>query len=165
MRLRRGTKERIDMLGIGIDTGGTCTDAVIFDHETGKVLGSGKASTTKQNLEIGIANALDTLPQELVKQAGNIALSTTLATNACLENKGARAKLLLIGFNQNLMDDLKEVYAAYGMRDMTRFICIDGKAEGAYNNPQDPDWDSMRRHAGEYFGDCDSLGIVQLYPR
>ena len=67
------------MLGIGIDTGGTCTDAVIYDFETGTVLGNGKALTTKQNLEIGIANALDTLPQELVKQAGNIALSTTLA--------------------------------------------------------------------------------------
>ena len=153
------------MLGIGIDTGGTCTDAVIFDSETGKVLGSGKASTTKQNLEIGIANALDTLPPELVAQAKNIALSTTLATNACLENKGARAKLLLIGFNQDLMDHLKEVYAAYGMRDMTRFVCIDARAEGAYTNPKDPDWDSLREHAGEYFNDCDSVGIVQLYPR
>ena len=96
------------MLGIGIDTGGTCTDAVIYDYDTGKVLGSGKAPTTKQNLEIGIANALDTLPPELVAQAGNIALSTTLATNACLENKGARAKLLLIGFNESLMDGLKD---------------------------------------------------------
>ncbi len=153
------------MLGIGIDTGGTCTDAVIYDYDTGKVLGSGKAPTTKQNLEIGIANALDTLPPELVVQAGNIALSTTLATNACLENKGARAKLLLIGFNENLMDGLKEVYANYGMRDMTRFVCIDGKAEGAYTNPEEPDWDSLRAKAGEYFADCDSVGIVQLYPR
>ncbi len=153
------------MLGIGIDTGGTCTDAVIYDYDTGKVLGSGKAPTTKQNLEIGIANALDTLPPELVVQAGNIALSTTLATNACLENKGARAKLLLIGFNQDLMDHLKEVYAAYGMQDMTRFVCIDGKAEGAYTNPVDPDWDSLREHAPEDFADCDSVGVVQLYPR
>ena len=153
------------MLGIGIDTGGTCTDAVIFDFDTGKVLGSGKALTTKQNLEIGIANALDTLPQELVKQAGNIALSTTLATNACLENKGARAKLLLIGFNQNLMDHLKEVYAAYGMQDMTRFVVIDGKAEGAYTNPEEPDWESLKQRAPEYFADCDSVGVVQLYPK
>ena len=153
------------MLGIGIDTGGTCTDAVIYDFETGTVLGNGKALTTKQNLEIGIANALDTLPQELVKQAGNIALSTTLATNACLENKGARAKLLLIGFNQNLMDDLKEAFASYGMQDMTRFVVIEGKPEGAYTNPQDPDWESLRQHAPEYFADCDSVGIVQLYPK
>ncbi|MBQ6545292.1 MAG: hydantoinase/oxoprolinase family protein, partial [Lachnospiraceae bacterium] len=87
------------MLGIGIDTGGTCTDAVIYDFETRTILGSGKALTTKQNLEIGIANALDLLPQELVKNAEMISLSTTLATNACLENKGARAKLLMIGFD------------------------------------------------------------------
>ena len=142
------------MLGIGIDTGGTCTDAVIYDFETGKILGNGKAQTTKQNLEIGIANAMDSLPQDLVRQAQNIALSTTLATNACLENKGARAKLLLIGFNENLMDHLKEVYAAYGMQDMTRFVVIDGKAEGVYTNPKDPDWEDLRARAKkEYFAD------------
>ena len=55
------------MLGIGIDTGGTCTDVVIYDFETGKILGNGKAQTTKQNLEIGIANAMDSLPQDLVR--------------------------------------------------------------------------------------------------
>ncbi len=154
------------MLGIGIDTGGTCTDAVIYDFETGKILGNGKAQTTKQNLEIGIANAMDSLPQDLVHQAQNIALSTTLATNACLENKGARAKLLLIGFNENLMDHLKEVYAAYGMQDMTRFVVIDGKAEGVYTNPKDPDWEDLRARAKkEYFADCDSVGIVQVYPK
>ena len=91
------------MIGIGIDTGGTCTDAVIYDFDRGEVLAAGKALTTKQNLEIGIANALDTLPPELVEKAEGVALSTTLATNASLENKGARAKLLLIGFQGALM--------------------------------------------------------------
>ena len=46
------------MIGIGIDTGGTCTDAVIYDFDKREILASGKALTTKQNLEIGIANAL-----------------------------------------------------------------------------------------------------------
>ena len=153
------------MLGIGIDTGGTCTDAVIYDFETGEILGSGKALTTKSNLEIGIANALDSLPPELVERAESIALSTTLATNACLENKGARAKLLLIGFNEDLIDHLKALFAAYGMTDMTRFIMLDAKVEGIFSKPYDPDWEDLRRKAGEYFADADSVGIVQLYPR
>ena len=33
-------------LGIGIDTGGTCTDAVLYDFETSTVLGKNKALTT-----------------------------------------------------------------------------------------------------------------------
>ena len=49
------------MTGIGIDTGGTCTDAVIYDFETKEILATGKTLTTKENLEIGIANALDQL--------------------------------------------------------------------------------------------------------
>ena len=91
------------MLTIGIDTGGTCTDAVIIDTATKQILGAGKALTTKENLEIGIANALDTLPQDLVRQAESLSLSTTLATNAAVENKGCRAKLLLIGFDPSIM--------------------------------------------------------------
>ena len=153
------------MLGIGIDTGGTCTDAVIYDFETRKVLGSGKALTTKQNLEIGIANALDLLPQDLVEKAEMISLSTTLATNACLENKGARAKLLMIGFDEGLMDHLRDTYASYGLTDRTRFIVLDAKVERLYSNPFDPDWDDLRARAGEYFEDCDSIGIVQKHPR
>ena len=121
------------MLGIGIDTGGTCTDAVIYDFATKEILGSGKALTTKSNLEIGIANALDTLPQNLVRQAEMIVLSTTLATNACLENKGARAKVLMLGFDENMMDYLKDTYASYGLRDLSRFIVMDAKVEGIYS--------------------------------
>ena len=152
------------MIGIGIDTGGTCTDAVVYDFETKEILSTGKAMTTKQNLEIGIANALDTLPPELVEKAESIALSTTLATNASLENKGARAKLLLIGFHKGMMAHLQEVFASYGMQDMARFIILEAKSEGVFSNPVDPDWEDLRRQCGTYFEDCDSVGIVQTYP-
>lgn len=45
-------------VGIGIDTGGTYTDAVIYDFDKKEVLAKGKALTTKENLETGIGNAL-----------------------------------------------------------------------------------------------------------
>lgn len=153
------------MLGIGIDTGGTCTDAVIMDTETKKILGAGKALTTKENLEIGIANALDTLPQDLVRQAESLSLSTTLATNAAVENKGCRAKLLLIGFDPSIMEHLKEIYASYGFQDMDQFIIIDAKVEKIFSEPYDPDWEDLKRRLPEYFSDCDAVGIVQKHPR
>ena len=153
------------MIGIGIDTGGTCTDAILYDFDARKICGYGKALTTKDHLETGIAAALDTLPPQLLKKAEMIALSTTLATNACVENKGTRSKLLMIGFDESLMDHLKDIYASYGLKDRTQFIILDAKVEGLYSQPFDPDWDDLRRRAKEYFEDCDSIGIVQKHPR
>ena len=45
-------------LGLGIDTGGTYTDAVIIDLEKGKVLSKAKALTTRHDLSEAIANAI-----------------------------------------------------------------------------------------------------------
>ena len=54
------------MICLGMDTGGTCTDAVLFDMEKGRVLDSGKTLTTKDNLEIGIDTALGQLDLSLI---------------------------------------------------------------------------------------------------
>ena len=67
-------------IGIGIDTGGTYTDAVAYDFAGGNILGSAKSLTTKEDLTIGILGALDGLPGDLLQQAELISLSTTLAT-------------------------------------------------------------------------------------
>ena len=105
------------MIGIGIDTGGTYTDAVAYDMETKQVLSYGKALTTKERLETGIGAALDTLNPEHVRRAGLVALSTTLATNACVEDKGSRARLLMIGVEPETVSYLEGVYRAYGFRE------------------------------------------------
>ena len=78
-------------IGIGIDTGGTFTDIVAYDFETKEVLAKGKSSTTQGNLIVGISRALDVLDPEYLKKADTVCISTTLATNACIENKGGRA--------------------------------------------------------------------------
>ena len=57
------------MIGIGIDTGGTYTDAVVYDMDRKKILCSGKALTTKSELEKGITEALDMLEPDYVKKA------------------------------------------------------------------------------------------------
>lgn len=90
--------------GIGIDTGGTYTDAVIYDFDTGKILAKGKSPTTHHELSIGIGGALDMLPSDLLGRAELVSLSTTLATNACVENKGGRAGLLLVGTERRTLE-------------------------------------------------------------
>ena len=46
-------------IGLGIDTGGTYTDAVIYDLNSRKVLESAKSLTTKYDLTVGIRNVLN----------------------------------------------------------------------------------------------------------
>ena len=152
------------MISIGIDTGGTCTDAVIYNTKTRKILASGKTLTTKPDLETGIARVLNSLPDELIRQAQSLSLSTTLATNACVENKGCRAKLLIIGTAPEIIGRLKEVLSDYGIREMSQLIVLDARTEHIYSEPCDPDWNDLERRIPELFSDCDAVGIVQTFP-
>lgn len=86
-------------LGLGIDAGGTYTDAVILDFDTQQVLAKGKALTTRDELSVGIANVTAQLPGHLLQQVQLVALSTTLATNAIVEGKGSKVGALLLGFD------------------------------------------------------------------
>ena len=153
------------MIGIGIDTGGTFTDAVVYDMERQKILCSGKTLTTKAHLEDCIAAALDLLDPVYVKQAELLALSTTLATNACLEDKGSRAKILMIGMNPECMPNLREVYGAYGFRDPEELIFIEGKPEHLFEQPQEPDWEELEGKASRWFAQCGAVGVLQAFPR
>jgi len=85
---------------LGIDTGGTYTDAVLF-REEGGVLAKAKALTTRHDLAVGISGAVDSVLAKAAVKPSEIALvslSTTLATNALVEGQGGRAALVMIGF-------------------------------------------------------------------
>ena len=99
---------------IGIDTGGTCTDAILYDFDTGEVLGQNKALTTYDDLTRGILEALDGLDPALCRKAAVAGLSTTLATNACVEGKFRRTRLLLMGIDRRGID---RYGAEYGFTD------------------------------------------------
>ncbi len=84
---------------LGIDTGGTYTDAVIVDeHQT--VLAKNKSLTTSFDLTIGIGNAISSMPEELLNDVNLVALSTTLSTNSVVEGRGAPVAVLLPGYNE-----------------------------------------------------------------
>ena len=84
---------------LGIDTGGTYTDAVVFDKEHG-VLASAKALTTKYDLAVGIRNAIEAVlpPSSAHPSISLVSVSTTLATNALVEGHGTPICLLLLGY-------------------------------------------------------------------
>ena len=85
---------------IGIDTGGTYTDAVLFDEERG-VLAKAKSLTTRADLALGIGAVLDAVIREggiAPTEIGMVSVSTTLATNSIVEGLGPRVCLVAVGF-------------------------------------------------------------------
>lgn len=91
---------------LGIDTGGTYTDAVLWT-ETAGVIAKAKALTTRHDLAEGISGAVDavlaraTVVPSAIKLAS---MSTTLATNALVEGQGGRVALVMIGFEPADLD-------------------------------------------------------------
>src|ERR1700723_1266136 len=97
-----------DGLWLGLDTGGTFTDAVLLAGGR-RVIASAKARTTPWNLAIGIGKALRAVLDRLPVGAdrGNVSLvsvSTTLATNAVVENRFSPVCTLLIGFDDAMAE-------------------------------------------------------------
>lgn len=95
---------------LGVDTGGTYTDAAVIaegaDGAAGKVIASAKSLTTRQDLALGVGRAVDAALADAGASAADVALvslSTTLATNALVEGQGGRVALIFIGFGP---DDL-----------------------------------------------------------
>jgi N-methylhydantoinase A/oxoprolinase/acetone carboxylase beta subunit len=84
---------------LGIDTGGTYTDAVIVDAEH-NVVAKNKSLTTAFDLTIGIGNAISSMPPALLREINLVALSTTLSTNSVVEGRGAPVSILLPGYNE-----------------------------------------------------------------
>ena len=84
---------------LGVDTGGTYTDAVLIRGEA--VLAKAKALTTRHDLADGIGAAVARVLEVAKVSADRVAmasLSTTLATNALVEGQGGRIGLVYIGF-------------------------------------------------------------------
>lgn len=148
------------MIGLGIDTGGTCTDSVLFDTISQTVLATGKALTTKKNLIEGMEQAIAQLPEEQVKSAQFVSLSTTLATNACVENRGGKVKLVMIG---KIPEDPARICQKYGFEDASDLYFLAGIPGGGNCQEVIPDWDKFTKDLEE-FTTCDAVGIVQFYP-
>ncbi len=87
---------------LGVDTGGTYTDAVLIEDDD-RVVASAKALTTRHDLAVGVGAAIDAVLIESGASSADIAmvsLSTTLATNALVEGQGGRVGLVFIGFSK-----------------------------------------------------------------
>ena len=112
---------------IGLDTGGTFTDAVRVD-DAGAVLGSAKAPTRHHDLARGLGEALDAVLVGVAPERVTlVSLSTTLATNALVEGRGRTVGLVLIGLDEARLGRARLADALDG----DPYVCVDGGHDAA----------------------------------
>jgi N-methylhydantoinase A len=86
---------------IGIEIGGTFTDAITVD--TGSAVVRAKVPSTPADLSVGVLNALQTALGASSREVSEVVHGSTVATNALLERKGARLGLITtLGFRDVL---------------------------------------------------------------
>ena len=73
---------------VGVDVGGTFTDAVLYDSATGTLSWS-KTPSTPANPQEGLINALKGFPGVELKTFTHIVHGITIGTNAIIERRGA----------------------------------------------------------------------------
>lgn len=110
-------KQEFMELGLGIDTGGTYTDAAIMDLSSGDILDHNKALTTHSNLIEGIECVIAGLDEEYLKSVRLVSISTTLATNSTLEGKGYPSGLILSGYSINGDVPVRDMVVVSGGHD------------------------------------------------
>ena len=97
---------------LGLDVGGTFTDAVIIDGH--RVVASAKRRTTKDNLMQGIGEALDAVLAGCnTSYIEQVTLSTTVVTNTIVEEKEQVVDLYVVTGPGRNVDDIFPVSPIY----------------------------------------------------
>ena len=103
---------------LGIDIGGTFTDIVIYDHDSGRQVNR-KVLTTHEDPARAVAAGVDALLREgrfAPDEFGRVVHATTLFTNALIERKGAVTGLITTqGFADTLEIGRERKYELYDL--------------------------------------------------
>ena len=142
--------------GLGVDTGGTYTDAVIIDLDDYRVISKHKARTTHRDLSVGLYESVDAVfagcdvrPEDITL----VGVSTTLATNSVLEGNGGDVGLIFIGWNPNEPVHFGE----------TRQVFIGGGFDSKGNMISELDPDEVRAAIEEVSQGVDAIAISGLF--
>lgn len=139
--------------GLGIDAGGTYTDVALVDFASGKVVNAGKAPTTHPDPSEGIRNALARVDADLLPQVRMVSLATTFATNAIVEDRGAKAGLILVGY-----DDVPP-----GIPGTTRVLMVEGGHTVTGEEKGPLDLRAMEERLDAFLEGLDAVGVTGFF--
>ena len=146
---------------LGVDTGGTYTDAVLLQDEE-RVIASAKSLTTRHDLSVGIGNAVRAVLSEAAIAPEEItlaSLSTTLATNALVEGQGGRVALIYIGFRESDLD-------AHGLSDALKgdpAIVLKGGHDHSGGQASPLDEDALRAFLSEQRDQVSGFAVASQF--
>ena len=135
-------------IGLGLDTGGTFTDAVLLDIDSGRILARSKSMTTHDDLSRGIRGAIEGFDRDLLRKTDVVSLSTTLATNSVVEGRGCRVALVVMG--HELTVPVKADYTAY----------VSGSYRASGREDEPLDLEAVRTFLESVRGKVDSVAIT-----
>lgn len=144
---------------LGLDTGGTFTDAIVIDGQQ-TVIASAKSLTTHHDLIQGLRGAVSAVLEQCAAQPISlVALSTTLATNALVEGHGRRVALILIGYSEQQMQRAR-LSEALG-NDLHVFI------EGGHRSDGQPaerlNTDAIKAFVSDHSDDVDAFAVSSMF--
>ncbi len=149
---------------IGVDTGGTYTDAVLIESTTRHVVATAKALTTRGDLAIGVGEAINKVLGSLPESCGphdivQVAVSTTLATNAVVEGHGSAVGVVLVGFDEAMVARTSSNLGPNG-------TCLVGIA-GGHDYSGTPrsalDHDALRRFIAEQASNVEAFAVASQF--
>jgi len=144
---------------LGLDTGGTYTDAVIIDASQ-QVVASAKSLTTHHDLIQGLRGAVaSVMEQGLFAPITLVSLSTTLATNALVEGHGRRVALILIGYSEKQMQRAR-LSDALG-NDQHVFIQGGHRSDGQQDQPLD--LKGLEAFVRDQVEDVDAFAVSSMF--
>jgi N-methylhydantoinase A/oxoprolinase/acetone carboxylase beta subunit len=150
------------MIRVGLDTGGTYTDAVALDADE-RLLGSAKARTTHWNLAVGISDAIDklltALPEGIRREhIGLLAVSTTLATNAVVEGRFSPICTVLVGFDERMV-------ARSGLRrgGGGNVVCVRGGHEATGEETEPLDEAAVHATVTEFGASVEAFAVASMF--
>lgn len=160
---------------LGVDVGGTHTDLVLLNADTGEIAVE-KVSSTPHNPAIGVLNGVNNFvakgtPPEAIEFFSH---GTTITTNALLEMRGAKVGLLITdgyravqevqsqGRDGNPFDYFYDKPEPIAPQSMTREI--PGRIDWEGNELTPLDEDAVRQSASELFeAGANSIAVCYLF--
>jgi N-methylhydantoinase A len=123
---------------IGIDVGGTFTDATLIDGATGSLY-SAKAFTTPKDRSLGVIDAIQAVLAEAgmdPSRVSEVVHGSTTGTNALIERTGAKTGLLVTAGFRDVLEIGRVMRPAEGLYDMSvdrppplvpRHLCLEAR--------------------------------------
>ena len=145
-------------LRLGIDTGGTFTDAVLVDDQK-QIVNAQKSLTTRFDLSLGIGEVIGKLPAQALADISMVSLSTTLTTNSVVEDLGAPVCVLLPGYTE-------EQVRQSGLRDILpaqMVVILNGGYDAVGRELQPLDEDTARAAIEKLRNEVSAFAVSSMF--